>query len=138
VLEEAFRRRPASVRIARALIDALQGLGAFDAAFQVARRLVAEGPEDPAAHALRAELAQARGAWSEALAAQRAILALARRRPGRVSPEARDQAQAAAEALVLLVGELDPVTAPRSCAPDAAPARRALAGRCEGNAARLR
>ncbi len=95
-------------------------LGSQDEASRALREYLRLAPRDVEGLAMWADLARERGAWSEALTACRALLALP------LSPERATETRRYEAALRLLARPLDPVSAPRACRGSAV--RRALAG----------
>ncbi|MEO0324461.1 MAG: tetratricopeptide repeat protein [Myxococcota bacterium] len=108
VLESGARRVPGSVELQRALLDLHLEVGALDRAEAQLDDALRRFPARAELWRLRGELAQRSGRFSEALTAYRTVLDLA----ARGSAVAREDAEAArtlAPALVVLLGERDPV-----------------------------
>ena len=102
-------RRVRSPALHLLLARAQRERGDLNEAARTLLELVRREPSWVPAHAARAEVARARGRWSEALASYRAILALAEE-GATVSEETVTDARRYVGALQLLVGELDPAS----------------------------
>lgn len=124
VYETGVQRLPDRPGLWLGLVRTLSDLGAEREAAQAVRGLLERAPDHPEGLALRADLARRRGAWSEALTAYRALLAMGDRVDEPTSADARRYEAA----LRLLAAPLDPVSAERACT--MSPVRRALA-RCD-------
>lgn len=122
VFQAGLARRADHMPLWEGLTRVLAALGHPEEAARAARELTQRDPHRVAGWLLRARLATARGAWSEALTAYRRVVALAEDE-GLVEDASRREA-----ALRLLAAPMDPVSAPRVCT-EASPVRRALA-RC--------
>ena len=123
VLEAGARRLPGSAELALALLDLRLELGERELAAAELRALLRRFPERAALWRRHGQLAQEAGRFSEALAAYRTVLDLVARGVD-VAAEDRQAAEALVPALVLLVGDRDPVA---HCGPTAV--REALCAR---------
>ena len=123
--EVGLRAAPGYLPLWRALADALVAAGALDDAGRALRTWASRAPRDSEARMALGDNARERGAWAEALASYRAVIALAAD-GAHVDPATLERARTSAAAIAILAGELDPVRG--GCA-HASPVRRALA-RC--------
>lgn len=125
VYELGLARLPDSAPLWLGLARTLDEAGSPNDAARAIRTLLERDPHNAEAIAMRADLARRRGAWSEALTAYRALLAMADEielDADRIAEARRYEA-----ALRLLADPLDPVSAPRACDPGSSAVRRALA-----------
>jgi tetratricopeptide (TPR) repeat protein len=107
VVEVGRRRHQDNEALSLVYVRVLRQLHRDADAARVLRHLVQQEPDSAAAHALRAELARSRGAWSEALASYRAVLRLAER--GTVTEESAADARRNVAALQILTRGVDPI-----------------------------
>ncbi len=108
VVEVGRRRHQENEALSLVYVRVLRQLDRDADAAQVLRHLVQREPDSAAAHALRAELARSRGAWSEALASYRALLRLAERGSD-VTEESAADARRNVAALQILTRAVDPI-----------------------------
>ncbi|MGE0789339.1 MAG: tetratricopeptide repeat protein [Sandaracinaceae bacterium] len=127
VLEAGLVRQPDAAELWLELARLLHDDGATDDAARALRSLLARHPDHPDGLRLAASYARERGAWNEALTAYRRLIARADALG--IGGEELAEARRYEAALRVLARPLDPVGAPRSCAADASPIRRAVA-RC--------
>lgn len=120
--EAGLRRRPGALVLLLGRARALRALGRHDEAAATLRRATTREPSSVEAWRMRAELAQVRGAWTEALNAWRVL-----RHVG--DEPTREAAESAIAALRVLVGDSDV----EGIAGDASPVGRALAARRGGD-----
>ena len=112
VYEAALRARAQDEALVLAYARTLAALGETEQARAALRRWVQQQPDSATALAALAELAEARGAYVEALAARRGALALAAQR---ADPQALSEARTRVRALERIVGAAERVRAPRAC-----------------------
>lgn len=120
VYEAGLSRVPGDATLWLGLARTLDALGQLGDAARAVRSLLARDPDNLQGLGLQAELARRRGAWSEALAAYRRLIA-----SGAVDETSAADARRYEAALRILARPLDPVSAPRACV--GSPLRRALA-----------
>ena len=112
VYEAALRAQAHDEALVLAYARTLRALGDSEKARTALRRWVQQQPDSSAALEALAELAEARGAFVEALSARRGALALA---PPGSEPAALNEARTRVRALERIVGAAERVRAPRAC-----------------------